>query len=259
MGTITGVTAGTGLTGGGTNGTVTLNLDTTKVPLLQAANTFTGSQSITGTLSVSSNETVHGNLTTQQLISTVPAGTAPLSVISNTQVPNLNASLLGGLAPSAFAQVGAYNAFSSIQEIDSPLYDGLDAYASAPGYIGVFGAELADTGNGIGVFGYAASATGIGTYGLSSYGTGVFGASNGIGVYGSGNPAGYFSGPIQTTSKITVYNNALTYGNGVPSIITEVAFSSGGSGNNNYVNLVSPTSDAIYVPPQLELERAFVR
>lgn len=41
-GTITGVTAGADLTGGGTTGSVTLNLDTTKVPLLAAANTFSG-------------------------------------------------------------------------------------------------------------------------------------------------------------------------------------------------------------------------
>ena len=46
-GTITGVTAGTGLTGGGSSGVVTLNLDTTKVPLLSASNNFTGPQSIT--------------------------------------------------------------------------------------------------------------------------------------------------------------------------------------------------------------------
>jgi trimeric autotransporter adhesin len=47
-GTITGVTAGTALTGGGTAGTVTLNLDTTKVPLLSSANTFAASQSFSG-------------------------------------------------------------------------------------------------------------------------------------------------------------------------------------------------------------------
>ena len=47
-GTITGVTAGTDLTGGGTSGNVTLNLDTTKVPRLNTANAFTGSQSVTG-------------------------------------------------------------------------------------------------------------------------------------------------------------------------------------------------------------------
>jgi len=43
-GTITGVTAGTALTGGGTSGNVTLNLDTTKVPLLSSANTFSQQQ-----------------------------------------------------------------------------------------------------------------------------------------------------------------------------------------------------------------------
>lgn len=46
-GTITGVTAGTALTGGGVAGDVTLNLDTTKVPLLSTANTFAASQSVT--------------------------------------------------------------------------------------------------------------------------------------------------------------------------------------------------------------------
>ena len=49
-GTITGVTAGTDLTGGGTSGKVKLNLDTTKVPLLIAGNTFTGDQAVIGTL-----------------------------------------------------------------------------------------------------------------------------------------------------------------------------------------------------------------
>jgi|SRR5579859_631637 len=245
-GTISGVTAGADLTGGGISGTVTLNLDTTKVPLLNAANVFTGNQTVTGTLTVSSNETVHGNLTGQQLISTVPAGTAPLSVTSNTQVTNLNASFLGGVSAGGFAQVGAYNGFTSGQSIDSPLYDGLDVYAEAPGYVAVFGDAVATTGNGIGVFGYGGSATGYGVYGLSTYGPGVTGASNGIGVYGSGFPAGYFSGPIQTTGKITMYNNAFTYGNGVPSIVSYQSFYSYGNGNNNYTTLVSPTSDAIY-------------
>jgi hypothetical protein len=47
-GTIAGVIAGTDLTGGGTSGKVTLNLDTTKIPQLGTANTFTGNQSVTG-------------------------------------------------------------------------------------------------------------------------------------------------------------------------------------------------------------------
>ena len=52
VGTIAGVTAGTDLTGGGTAGIVTLNLDTTKVPQLIANNSFTGNESVTGNLSI---------------------------------------------------------------------------------------------------------------------------------------------------------------------------------------------------------------
>ena len=52
-GTITRVTAGTDLTGGGASGNVTLNLDTTKVPQLKKANTFTGNQTVTGNMSAS--------------------------------------------------------------------------------------------------------------------------------------------------------------------------------------------------------------
>jgi Chaperone of endosialidase len=51
-GGITGVTAGTDLTGGGTSGTVTLNLDTTKVPTLAGANTFTGANGFTSNINM---------------------------------------------------------------------------------------------------------------------------------------------------------------------------------------------------------------
>jgi len=54
-GTITGVTAGTDLTGGGTSGNVTLSLDTTKVPQLRSSNSFVGNQSVTGNVNVSGN------------------------------------------------------------------------------------------------------------------------------------------------------------------------------------------------------------
>jgi len=56
---VTGVTAGTGLTGGGTGGVQTLSVDTTKVAQLAAANTFTGNQTVNGNLSASG--TVNGS------------------------------------------------------------------------------------------------------------------------------------------------------------------------------------------------------
>jgi len=51
-GTISGVTAGVDLVGGGTNGNVTLNVDLTKVPQLQTSNNFSGDQDIFGNLAV---------------------------------------------------------------------------------------------------------------------------------------------------------------------------------------------------------------
>lgn len=48
---MTGIAAGADLIGGGTGGVQTLSLDTTKVPQLAAANTFTGSQTVNGNLS----------------------------------------------------------------------------------------------------------------------------------------------------------------------------------------------------------------
>jgi hypothetical protein len=56
-GTVIAVKAGTGMTGGGSSGAVTLSLDPTRVPLLASANTFTG------------NQTVNGNLTSTGIVS----------------------------------------------------------------------------------------------------------------------------------------------------------------------------------------------
>ena len=125
-GTITGVTAGTALTGGGTSGNVTLSLDTTKVPLLAANNAFIGTISAIG-----------GIFTGGQLTSTVPTGISPLSVTSTTVVPNLNASLLGGFAPSAFASVATANNFTSTQtfskaELERPLRGRCWSYLPLP-------------------------------------------------------------------------------------------------------------------------------
>ena len=80
---VTGVTAGTDLTGGGTGGTPTLNLDTTKVPQLSGNNSFTGNQSVSGSLTATS---FSGN---------------------GASVTNVNAIQLGGLAPAAFAQLAS--------------------------------------------------------------------------------------------------------------------------------------------------------
>jgi hypothetical protein len=90
------VTAGTDLTGGGTSGTVTLNVDTTKVPTLGASsNVFTGSI------------------------------TASAFAGNGANVTNVNAAELGGLLPAAFQPAGSYavttgaNSFAGTQTVAS--------------------------------------------------------------------------------------------------------------------------------------------
>jgi len=84
-----------------------------------SANTFTGNQSVTGNVSA-----------TKQLISTVATGTAPLNVNSTTQVANLNASYIGGLGASAFAQPGIENTFVADQFVAG---NGTYTYIGDPG------------------------------------------------------------------------------------------------------------------------------
>jgi hypothetical protein len=88
-GTITGVTAGNDLTGGGTSGNVTLNLDTTKVPLLGSANTFAVNQTVNGTMAATS---FSGD---------------------GSGLSNVNAAGLNGLTAGLFSQLGQSNTYQS--------------------------------------------------------------------------------------------------------------------------------------------------
>jgi len=87
-GTITQVTAGSGLTGGGSSGNVTLNLDTSKVPTLGAAsNAFAGgiaAGSFTGS----------GVGLTNLNASNLSTGTVPASVLSGTYNVNISGNAL---------------------------------------------------------------------------------------------------------------------------------------------------------------------
>ncbi len=111
-GTITGVTAGTDLTGGGSSGNVTLNMDTTKVPQLSGANHFTANQSVTGNLSATGS---------------ISAGTLSGN---GAGVTNVNAALLNGNPSSSFALLSGPNTFPASQVFNG---NGLQMIVGDPG------------------------------------------------------------------------------------------------------------------------------
>ena len=166
-GTITSVTAGTDLTGGGASGNITLNLDTTQVPRLAANNTFTGNQTVNGSVAATS---LSGN---------------------GAGLTNVNASALGGLSSSALAKLAASNTFTGKQTMIGSSSSGVlqvtntATSGQAPAIVGttdssaaagIKGTVAATSGTEAGVVGSTSSPNGFGLYGLGPN-VGVYGYS----------------------------------------------------------------------------------
>lgn len=199
-GTITGVSAGTGLSGGGTSGSVTLA--NTGVLSLAAGNgiSSTGGQSPTLSLNTSFTDGRYAQLSATNIFT------------ANQTVPNLMAS---GTITSAF---GSFSGSNTTQIIAvNQAGSGSALTANGAGGVAVLGTNLAGgstgvyaTGGNFGVVGYsftpqtipppappAPHSTHWGIFGWSD-GTGVFGGSSGgYGVYG-GSPG--IAGAFNTTA-----------------------------------------------------------
>jgi len=162
-GTITGVTAGTGLLGGGTTGAITVSLDTTKIPTLTSSPTFNGSA---------------GDGAVGDTAGTV-VGTAGLIGVAGTGNTS-GYSGIAGVWGNASAHVGVLGT--------SDQYPGVAGFSNAGS--GVQGYSSGSTLNTAGVFGNSGSGTGTthvvaGVWGDSYQQVGVEGTSNlSVGVYG---------------------------------------------------------------------------
>jgi hypothetical protein len=173
------VMAGTDLSGGGSvalGGTVTLNLNTAKIPQLATANTFTANQTITGTMSATSSTAG----------ASAVSGTNSATTGTSTGVSGTTASASGyGVSGLNNAKTGTAIAVNGISKSTSG--------------IGVSGLNSATTGTTFGVSGTAASPTGIGVYGVNTAATG-----NAVGVWGvSNNSTGVPYGVLGTTTSTT--------------------------------------------------------
>jgi hypothetical protein len=227
IGTITGIKAGTDLTGGGTSGTVTLNVDTTKIPQLGGNNTFSGTQIISGS-------SASGLL---QVTNTDTAG-LPSAIVGTT--PAVGGVGISGVATSTASSdataVGVRGTSASPTGVGvSGVSPNLGVYGASTGtastsygvqgnsaVVGVFGNSTGDTGYGVegtspnvGVLG---NGTGTGGIGLDGHGTfqgakGISTATSGSaqGVYGqSASTSGY--GIEGTSPYIGVYGTGSTAG-----------------------------------------------
>jgi hypothetical protein len=245
-GTITGVNAGTALTGGGTAGAVTLNVDTTKIPQLSVANTFIGDQTIKGNLSDTGNITATGSIsatksitgqtanftgsnTTQVVKVTQNGGGSALVATANQSGAAIAAS--GGLygvsaeSVSGFALYGGTTNGTAVVG-DSNATEGYaivgQALNSSAGAstMGVFGSSVAPFGVATTGQWLSASTVGqntaqVGVWGDSSAGDGVHGTTDsGVGVYGQSTNfhgvAGFSSSP--TAAGVAASNTNGGYG-----------------------------------------------
>src|SRR5450432_3075915 len=202
-GTITGVTAGADLTGGGTAGAVTLSLDTTKVPQLATANTFTANQTINGNLTTNS-ATING-------LVTIPVAASTAIDASSSSA---SATTIVGVASSTTGDAWGVEGYTGS--------DASNAY-------GVIGVARSATSNGVCTYGIAFSQTGVGVFGQNGTqsttgvrlqtslvrGVGVWGdgglINRGFGVAGTVDTgiAGIFQNNAGGYTTVTIFNNAV--------------------------------------------------
>lgn len=166
-GTITGITAGTDLTGGGSSGTVTLNLDTSKVPQLATNNTFTGAQTINSNVAI-----------------TASGSFSALAVTANGNLDGIIgiADWASGYGIAGIATATTGGAGGVYGTTAAPTGSGVTGVASANTAIGVLGTNT----NGTGVFGMSTNASGMLGQSAGPGAAGVFGFNtvSGYGLLG---------------------------------------------------------------------------
>jgi hypothetical protein len=242
-GTITGVTAGADLAGGGTTGKVTLSLDTTKVPLLASSNTFNAGQTVKGNLTLGgsgngvifpdgSKQTTAGGGT----ITGVTAGTGLTgggtsgNVTLNldaTKIPQLNANNAFTKNNTFAGTVGIGTTSPGAQlDVEAPATSGtgIQGVTSSTAFFaaGVFGHATGKSGETRGVYGASDSPAGIGVHGIGAIG-GQFETGNGNIFVGRGQGANRVTidslGNTSITGAITS-GGVITSGGGVFATLT---------------------------------------
>jgi hypothetical protein len=134
-GTITGVTAGTGLSGGGTSGNVPLGINTSVIPQLGANNTFTGAQTVNNITTITSTS----GLGVLQVTNTGTSGNNP-GIVGTTNSTN-STGVKGFASATTGITNGVYGSSASTK--------GNGVYGSSPN-VGVHGSSSGSSDEGAG-------------------------------------------------------------------------------------------------------------
>jgi hypothetical protein len=205
--TVTAVNAGTDVTASISGGTVTLNVDTTKIPQLNGNNIFSSPQTInssasglTATTSSSTYPALYGNNTATSGLANGVYGVSNSTSGSGVAGTNFSAT---GNASGVFGQslsatgTGVYglgNGAGVTGESHGTSGSGLVGVSSGSGGDGVFASNTSTSGSGNGLYGQTSTSAGSGVVGITlasgTTGSGVYGQSSNTGVYGIGNGSG---------------------------------------------------------------------
>ncbi len=245
-GTITGVTAGTGLSGGGTSGNLTITNTgvlgvsagsgltlggTVQNPIINSNGVLTVNGGSGVSVTTGQNPTISntGILTvTPGTGISVSAGQSPTIGINTTVVPQLTAAnvFTGTQTINNLTTIGGAISGGVLQVTNtgtSSGYPGIVGTTSSTSASGVKGVASASTGVTNGVYGSSASNTGNGVEGSSNYvgayGVAVGGSGEGVtyggaaGIWGDTNATDYYSvlGTADENTAGAYYNNSSTY------------------------------------------------
>jgi hypothetical protein len=209
-GTITGVTtsSGSGLSGGGTSGNLSLGLVNTC-----AANQVLQWNGTAWVCAAVGTGTITGVTAGSDLTGGGSSGTVTLN-LNKANVPLLaaNNTFSGN---NSFGGTGGFPIFAQTTAASGTAIEGRELATSGPNSTGVYGSTQDPTGSGVSGYNSGSSvgqsALGIGVSGTSAYGIGVAGNGAFVGVYGQTNGGVNLFNPYGGAAG--VYGVSFVYGN----------------------------------------------